>query len=162
VFGARGDAHLDITLYGPSLGLHSGHYGNWAPNPAMMLAQLLAGMKDSSGNVLIPRFYDGITPLGAAINAPLAPARSSSRLPITTRISTRRTLCPLLSEKPAATFVFSTRDQLLSVGFCSQHASSEEQMSQLAVQPIGSLPADSFWANGEGKWQDDSAVVVNS
>lgn len=63
VFGARGDAHLEITLYGPHHGLHSGHYGNWAPNPAMMLAQLLAGMKDENGHVLVPHFYDGIEPL---------------------------------------------------------------------------------------------------
>jgi acetylornithine deacetylase/succinyl-diaminopimelate desuccinylase-like protein len=66
VFGARGDAHLEITVYGPHHGLHSGHYGNWAPNPAMMLAQLLAGMKDENGHVLIPHFYDGIAPLSAA------------------------------------------------------------------------------------------------
>jgi acetylornithine deacetylase/succinyl-diaminopimelate desuccinylase-like protein len=63
VFGARGDTHLEITVYGPHHGLHSGHYGNWAPNPAMMLAQLLAGMKDENGHVLIPHFYDGIAPL---------------------------------------------------------------------------------------------------
>ena len=41
VFGARGIASLDITIYGPKRELHSGHYGNWAPNPAMMLARLL-------------------------------------------------------------------------------------------------------------------------
>jgi acetylornithine deacetylase/succinyl-diaminopimelate desuccinylase-like protein len=35
VFGARGDAHVEITVYGANRGLHSGHYGNWAPNPAM-------------------------------------------------------------------------------------------------------------------------------
>lgn len=64
VFGARGDTHLEITIFGAIRGLHSGHYGNWAPNPAMMLAQLLAGMKDKDGNVLIPHFYDGIEPLG--------------------------------------------------------------------------------------------------
>jgi len=63
VFGARGDTHLEITVFGPARGLHSGHYGNWAPNPAMMLAQLLAGMKDADGHVLIPHFYDNITPL---------------------------------------------------------------------------------------------------
>ncbi len=63
VFGARGVTHLAITVYGPNRGLHSGHYGNWAPNPAMMLAQLLAGMKDKNGRVLIPHFYDGIMPL---------------------------------------------------------------------------------------------------
>ena len=66
VFGARGDAHVEITVYGPSRPLHSGHYGNWAPNPAMMLVQLLAGMKDEQGHVLIPHFYDGIAPLSAA------------------------------------------------------------------------------------------------
>ena len=64
-FGARGDAHVQITVYGPDRGLHSGHYGNWAPNPAMMMAQLLAGMKDATGHVTIPHFYDGIKPLGA-------------------------------------------------------------------------------------------------
>src|SRR5271170_4891719 len=64
IFGARGDAHLQITVYGPNRSLHSGHYGNWAPNPAMMLVQLLAGMKDADGHVLVPHFYDGIAPLG--------------------------------------------------------------------------------------------------
>jgi acetylornithine deacetylase/succinyl-diaminopimelate desuccinylase-like protein len=64
VFGARGDTHLEITVFGAIRGLHSGHYGNWAPNPAMMLAQLLAGMKDKDGKVLIPHFYEGIAPLG--------------------------------------------------------------------------------------------------
>jgi acetylornithine deacetylase/succinyl-diaminopimelate desuccinylase-like protein len=62
-FGARGDAHLEVTVYGPHHGLHSGQYGNWAPNPAMMLARLLSGMKDENGRVLIPHFYDGIVPL---------------------------------------------------------------------------------------------------
>ncbi len=63
-FGARGVTELEITVYGPNRELHSGHYGNWAPNPAMMLAQLLAGMKDENGHVLIPHFYDGVEPLG--------------------------------------------------------------------------------------------------
>ena len=74
VFGARGDAHVEITVFGPNRGLHSGHYGNWAPNPAMMLVQLLAGMKDDEGHVLIPHFYDGITPLGALEKKALARA----------------------------------------------------------------------------------------
>ena len=74
VFGARGDAHLQITVYGPAHPLHSGHYGNWAPNPAMILAQLLAGMKDASGHVLIPHFYDGIVPLGPIERQALASA----------------------------------------------------------------------------------------
>src|SRR5215469_14654425 len=74
VFGARGDTHLEITIFGAIRGLHSGHYGNWAPNPAMMLAQLLAGMKDQEGNVLIPHYYDGITPLGSLEKQAIAEA----------------------------------------------------------------------------------------
>ena len=65
-FGARGSVGLDLTVYGPNHELHSGHYGNWAPNPAMMLAQLLASMKDGDGKVLIDGFYDGMVPLSAA------------------------------------------------------------------------------------------------
>src|SRR5580693_1429190 len=63
VFGARGIATVDITLYGPNHELHSGHYGNWAPNPAMALAHLLASMKDDDGRILIDHFYDGVEPL---------------------------------------------------------------------------------------------------
>jgi acetylornithine deacetylase/succinyl-diaminopimelate desuccinylase-like protein len=77
VFGARGDTHLEITLFGATRGLHSGHYGNWAPNPAMMLAQLLAGMKDANGNVLIPHFYDAITPLSSLEQQAIAEAPSN-------------------------------------------------------------------------------------
>ena len=66
VFGVRGDAHLDLTVYGPKRPLHSGHYGNWAPNPAMMLAKLLASMKDDEGRVTIKGFYDDVKPLSSA------------------------------------------------------------------------------------------------
>ena len=74
VFGARGVTHLAVTLYGANRGLHSGHYGNWAPNPAMMLAQLLASMKDKTGHVLIPHFYDGVAPLTALEKQAIAEA----------------------------------------------------------------------------------------
>lgn len=63
LFGARGDAHVDITLYGATRPLHSGHYGNWAPNPGLMLAKLLASMKDEKGRVTIRGFYDDVIPL---------------------------------------------------------------------------------------------------
>lgn len=64
LYGARGVIDFQITVYGPRRELHSGHYGNWAPNPAMMLAQLLATMKDNDGRVAVPGFYDGVEPLG--------------------------------------------------------------------------------------------------
>ncbi|MFY9573975.1 MAG: M20/M25/M40 family metallo-hydrolase, partial [Blastocatellia bacterium] len=63
-FGVRGIVKVDITLYGANRALHSGHYGNWSPNPAMRLAKLLASMKDDGGRVLIDGFYDGVVPLG--------------------------------------------------------------------------------------------------
>jgi acetylornithine deacetylase/succinyl-diaminopimelate desuccinylase-like protein len=64
IFGARGVAAIDITVYGPRGELHSGHYGNWAPNPAMSLARLLTSMKDDNGRVLVDHFYDDVEPLG--------------------------------------------------------------------------------------------------
>ncbi len=64
-FGARGAARVDVTVYGPRGELHSGHYGNWAPNPALLLARLLASMKDESGHVLVEHFYDQVEPLSA-------------------------------------------------------------------------------------------------
>ena len=71
-FGNRGDIGLDITVYGPVRALHSGHYGNWAPNPAMELSRLLASMKDADGHVLIDGFYDDLTPLSAVEKKALA------------------------------------------------------------------------------------------
>ena len=62
-FGNRGDIGVDITVYGPVRALHSGHYGNWAPNPAMELSRLLASMKDADGRVLIDGYYDDVAPL---------------------------------------------------------------------------------------------------
>lgn len=60
-FGARGIATITLTTYGPVVPQHSGHFGNYAPNPALRLAQLLASMKDTEGRVTIPGFYDGIS-----------------------------------------------------------------------------------------------------
>ena len=74
VFGARGIAAVDVTVYGPRVELHSGHYGNWAPNPAMQLVRLLASMKDDSGRVLVDHFYDGIQPLSATERRAIAEA----------------------------------------------------------------------------------------
>jgi acetylornithine deacetylase/succinyl-diaminopimelate desuccinylase-like protein len=63
-FGNRGILGFDITTYGPIRALHSGHYGNWAPNPAFQLAWLLTSMKSRDGHVLIEGFYDDVAPLG--------------------------------------------------------------------------------------------------
>jgi acetylornithine deacetylase/succinyl-diaminopimelate desuccinylase-like protein len=72
VFGVRGYTSLEITVYGASRNLHSGHYGNWSPNPGMMLAQLLASMKSEEGEVLIEGFHDSVEPIGEAERAALS------------------------------------------------------------------------------------------
>jgi acetylornithine deacetylase/succinyl-diaminopimelate desuccinylase-like protein len=71
-FGNRGDIGIDIMVYGPVRALHSGHYGNWAPNPSFELARLLASMKSEDGRVLIEGFYDDVAPLGDAEKKALA------------------------------------------------------------------------------------------
>lgn len=60
VYGCRGITTLSLTTFGPVRPQHSGHYGNYAPNPGFQMAQILASMKDSDGRVLIPGYYDGI------------------------------------------------------------------------------------------------------
>ncbi|MDT0622882.1 M20/M25/M40 family metallo-hydrolase [Croceitalea vernalis] len=61
VYGCRGITTLSLTTYGPVKPQHSGHYGNYAPNPGFQLAHLLATMKNKEGKVIIPGYYDGIT-----------------------------------------------------------------------------------------------------
>jgi acetylornithine deacetylase/succinyl-diaminopimelate desuccinylase-like protein len=63
VFGARGSIGLELTVYGPDHPLHSGHYGNWAPNPVVLLANLISTMRDGDGNILIDRFYEDVRPI---------------------------------------------------------------------------------------------------
>src|SRR6266849_3140011 len=65
-FGNRGILGFEVTTFGPIRALHSGHYGNWAPNPGFQLARLLASMKSEDGRVLIEGFYDDVVPLGNA------------------------------------------------------------------------------------------------
>ena len=72
MFGVRGVTGAEITLYGPSHALHSGHYGNWAPNPVTMLANLIASMRNDDGRILIPHFYDDVTPITPAERRALA------------------------------------------------------------------------------------------
>ena len=57
IFGNRGVAPAKLTVYGGKVALHSGHYGNYVPNPAQRLASLLASMKDEQGRVIVPGYY---------------------------------------------------------------------------------------------------------
>jgi acetylornithine deacetylase/succinyl-diaminopimelate desuccinylase-like protein len=62
-YGLRGLAYAQIDVRGTNTDLHSGTYGGAVANPAFVLAQMLAQMKDRSGRVKIPGFYDEVRPL---------------------------------------------------------------------------------------------------
>jgi len=64
VFGVRGVTSVDLTVYGANRPLHSGHYGNWSPNPALTLAKLLSSMKDDRGNNTVKGWSNDVEPLG--------------------------------------------------------------------------------------------------
>ena len=64
-FGDRGVTELELTVFGPSRPLHSGHYGNWAPNPGVMMAHIIASMRDEDGRILIKGFYNDVVPISA-------------------------------------------------------------------------------------------------
>ncbi|MFQ5600099.1 MAG: M20/M25/M40 family metallo-hydrolase [Candidatus Krumholzibacteriia bacterium] len=72
VFGVRGVVDLEMTVYGALRSLHSGHYGNWAPNPIALLTDCLASMRDGDGQVHIDGFYDDLRPRTRAEERALA------------------------------------------------------------------------------------------
>ena len=62
-YGLRGLVYFQIDLRGSSTDLHSGSFGGAVANPALVLAQMLAQMKDRGGRIKIPGFYDDVVPL---------------------------------------------------------------------------------------------------
>lgn len=64
-YGLRGIAALEIRIEGPSRDLHSGLYGGSLDNPAMVLCELLAKVRDDKGRIRIPGFYDDVEKLSA-------------------------------------------------------------------------------------------------
>ncbi len=71
-FGARGIITATLTVFGPKSGVHSGNYGNWVPNPALRLSQLIASLKDDEGRVTVEGYYDDVAALTAEERALLA------------------------------------------------------------------------------------------
>lgn len=69
VLGVRGVMGMDVTFYGANRALHSGHYGNWSPNPAVSAAQFIASVRDRDGNVRIAGFYDDVPAISPADEA---------------------------------------------------------------------------------------------
>jgi len=71
-FGNRGITSLTLTVYGATRPLHDGHYGSWAPSPAVMMAHLIASLRDEDGHILIPHFYEDVAPVTDADRTALA------------------------------------------------------------------------------------------
>jgi len=63
VYGVRGSYGFNLTVYGPNRPLHSGHYGNWAPNPIMLLTQLIGSMRAANGDILVAGYDKQVRPL---------------------------------------------------------------------------------------------------
>src|SRR6187455_82966 len=62
-YGLRGLAYFQVDVTGTATDLHSGSFGGAVANPAIVLAQLLSQLKDRSGRVRIPGFYDTVREL---------------------------------------------------------------------------------------------------
>ncbi|NJC09995.1 M20/M25/M40 family metallo-hydrolase [Polymorphobacter fuscus] len=70
--GNRGITSFAATVYGPNKPLHDGHYGSWAPSPAVMIADFVMSLRDDAGHIKISGFYDDVAPVTAAEKAALA------------------------------------------------------------------------------------------
>jgi acetylornithine deacetylase/succinyl-diaminopimelate desuccinylase-like protein len=77
VYGLRGLAYFELKIFGPDHDLHSGLFGGVVHNPAIVLAELIAGMHDKDGVITLPGFYDEVISLSTDEREKL------SRLPIT-------------------------------------------------------------------------------
>lgn len=62
-YALRGLVYFELRVETANTDLHSGSYGGVVANPAQILAQLLSKLKDSSGRILVPDFYEGVRPL---------------------------------------------------------------------------------------------------
>jgi acetylornithine deacetylase/succinyl-diaminopimelate desuccinylase-like protein len=90
VLGVRGVMGAEVTFYGANRALHSGHYGNWAPNPAVSAAHFVASLRDRDGRVLIPGFYTDV-PAVSDEDTSLARALSTTDDSVRTSLGLSRT-----------------------------------------------------------------------
>lgn len=88
--GLRGLAYFELRVTGPSKDLHSGLYGGIVHNPAQVIAELIAGMHDAKGKVLLPGFYDRVRRLSKEER------RGFSKLPLSTKLYLKETGVPRL------------------------------------------------------------------
>jgi acetylornithine deacetylase/succinyl-diaminopimelate desuccinylase-like protein len=80
----RGLVGEEIIVTAADRDLHSGFYGSAAANPNLVVARILADLRDAGGRVTLPGFYDGVPELDPALR------RSGTRCPSTPRPSSAR------------------------------------------------------------------------
>lgn len=96
-YGLRGLIYLEIRVKGPATDLHSGNFGGAVENPANVLCQVIAGMKDARGRIALPGFYDPVLPLTPEERKDLA------SLPMTDAWWLQKTGAPQLAGEPGFT-----------------------------------------------------------
>jgi len=99
VYGLRGNCHVLLDITGPDRDLHSGTYGGSIDNPLNVLGHLLARLKNESGHVMIPGFYDRVRPLSLEERELLA------QFPLSEDEWLRQTGAPQLWGEPQYTLV---------------------------------------------------------
>lgn len=72
IYGVRGSMTLEVEAFGPLRPLHSGHYGNWAPNPTEILMDALRSLKNPDGSIAVPGFYDDVAKITSTEQAAIA------------------------------------------------------------------------------------------
>ncbi len=71
-YGLRGLSQMEVTVKALARDVHSGHFGGNVQNPAVAIAQIIAGLKDAQGRVVVPSFYDDVRPLSTDERAEIA------------------------------------------------------------------------------------------
>jgi acetylornithine deacetylase/succinyl-diaminopimelate desuccinylase-like protein len=132
-FGVRGVTGLEMTVYGPARALHSGHYGNWAPNPLVLLSHLITSMRDTEGRILIDGFYDDVQVPTAAERAAIAAAPASDA-------ALRREL--LLAHTEAENARLMDRIMLPALNLRGIAGGGVEAQAANAVPPVASASID--------------------
>lgn len=89
-YALRGLAYFELTVTGPATDLHSGIFGGIIHNPAQVLCEIIAGMKDEYNRITLPGFYDDVLPLTQLDKDELA------RMPQTEEILLKQTGAPAL------------------------------------------------------------------
>jgi len=63
VVGLKGLSSMELKVTGAKSDLHSGLHGGAVANPLLALSQILAGLKNAEGDILVEAFYKGVQEL---------------------------------------------------------------------------------------------------